>query len=366
MCKNAFVHLLRGSFGLTDFLDVQFSYEDWEQVHKVAECQSIVGLLSSCVRKASESTSISRNLAMRWSVEAEAIRGINKKMDAAACQLTRIFAELGCRSVILKGQANALLYPDPDLRQSGDIDIWVEGGRQNVLEVLSKVNLIEDAFVGLHDVTLPARHFGFPVEVHFQACSGNRNPISNHCLQKYLNQELKHISPCSKGFNVPSVKFALVMQLSHILRHFLTVGIGLRQIVDYYFLLKSSTKEDRIAVSRQLKKFGLKKIAGALMWVLRDLFFLEEDFFLCPVDCNRGKRLLADVLEGGDFGQYSKRARGSLVGWWLKGKIRLIDLLFFDFPEVSWQLFQYVMNFTSQLPNCLKIAREGKLLRKRP
>lgn len=361
MKLNRAIETLRCSFGLANLLDVNLSGEDWEQVHKVAECQSIVGLLSSCVRKTSENTSISRNLALRWSMEAEAIRGLNKKMDATACRLTQIFAELGCRSVILKGQANALLYPDPGLRQSGDIDIWVEGGRQSVLDALSKANLLENASVGMHDVTLPARQFGFPVEVHFQACSGNRNPFSNRRLQEYLNQELKSISPCTKGFNVPSTKFALVMQLSHIQRHFLTVGIGLRQIVDYYFLLISSTAEDRYEIRGLLEKFGLTRVAGALMWVLQDLLLLDDQYLLCSPDCSRGERFLADILEGGDFGQYSKRTRGSLVGWWLKGKFRLISLLFFDFPEVSWQLFRSATETFYKFPYRIRQTRLLKI-----
>lgn len=361
MVDSILISFLRKSLGLSDSFELDFLAEDWIELHHLAERQSVLGPLYSGVCQLPENQRPPKSLFFRWGMEAEAIRGLNKKMDATACRLTQIFAELGCRSVILKGQANALLYPDPGLRQSGDIDIWVEGGRLNVLEVLSKANLLESASVGLHDVTLPARRFGFPVEVHFQACSGNRNPFSNRRLQEYLNQELKRISPCTKGFNVPSTKFALVMQLSHIQRHFLTVGIGLRQIVDYYFLLISSTAEDRSEIRGLLDKFGLTRVAGALMWVLQDLLLLDNLYLLCSPDCSRGERFLADILEGGDFGQYSKRTRGSLVGWWLKGKFRLISLLFFDFPEVSWQLFRSATETLFKFPYRIRQAHSLKI-----
>lgn len=365
MLKPDLIRFLRKSLGVADFTETIFEIGDWTELHEFAERQSIIGLCYSGMCLLPENCRPPKNLFFRWGMEAEAIRGLNKKMNSVACRLTDLFSNHGCQSAILKGQANALLYPDPSLRQSGDIDIWVEGGRNKVLEILSELNLQGCLSVGEHDISIPATYFGFIVEVHFLACSGNRNPFSNRRLQDFLKKELEYVYPCSekskKIFNVPSKKFALVMQLSHIQRHFLTVGIGLRQIIDYYFLLKASTVQDRKEVSSQLKKFGLSNIASALMWVLQELFLLEDQFLLCAVDVSRGKRLLQDVLEGGDFGQYSKRTKGSAIIWWIKGKFRLLSLLRYDFMEVSWQLLRYIPDFIFKFPNKLRLIHKIKV-----
>ena len=106
------------------------------------------------------------------------------------------------------------------------------------------------------------------VEVHFRPSSGNFNPLTNRRLQRWLERESLNTTSVEQDFFVPSIKFALIMQLAHIQRHFLAEGIGLRHICDYYLLLQNSTAEARQEVAAELKAFGLRHIAGALMWVL--------------------------------------------------------------------------------------------------
>lgn len=84
----------------------------------------------------------------------------------------------------------------------------------------------------------------------------------NRRLQRWLNMELINTESVEEGFNVPSVRFALAMQLSHIQHHFFRGGIGLRQVCDYYMLLKNSTEKDRRMVADYLTAFGLRQIAG--------------------------------------------------------------------------------------------------------
>ena len=69
---------------------------------------------------------------------------------------------------------------------------------------------------------------------------------------------------------------------------FLAGGIGLRQICDYYLLLQNSTAEVRQEVAAKLKAFGLRHIAGALMWVLAEVLHLEEEKMYCRPDSYRG------------------------------------------------------------------------------
>ena len=99
-----------------------------------------------------------------------------------------------------------------------------------------------------HHFRLPEPVGGVEVEVHFRPSSGNQNPFSNARLQKFLESELENLVQTDAGFWSPSVRFALVMQLAHIQRHFLTSGIGLRQLLDYLVLLKHRLEQDRRCV----------------------------------------------------------------------------------------------------------------------
>ena len=252
---------------------------------------------------------------MQWIGEAETIRGLNEMMNQEAARLTRLFFEQGRKTAILKGQANARLYPDSFSRQPGDIDIWVEGGHDSVVDLLSRMKLINGigkllaegkAMDSYHHIHIPTNKQGVVVEVHFRPSSGNRNPVTNRRLQQWLEQEILNATMVPEGFNVPSIRFALMMQLAHIQRHFLSEGIGLRHICDYYVLLQKSTAEDRQEVASWLKPFGLRHTAEALMWVLGEVLHLEEEKMYCGKDPYRGEWMLREIMEGGNFGHYSE------------------------------------------------------------
>lgn len=354
------IEVLRLTLGSSQRVRLDLSQKDWCNLHDFAVRQCIVGLLYNIVADLPENQRPSKELLLRWFYESEAVAAISKKMDDVAAYLTQVFADSGCRSVVLKGQANASLYPNPLFRQSGDIDIWVEGGKKSILEILSQLNIIGNCKIGSHEVSIPKKFFGCIIEVHFTACSGNRGPISNKKLQNYLNRELnrpfdKVIVPSKGCFCIPSTCFSLIMQLAHIQRHFLTLGIGVRQFIDYFYLLKSSSKEDRENVAKELKCLNLQQIAAALMWVLKEIFLIEESYLLCKPDAKYGKVLWSDALEGGDFARYSKRTRGLVLVWWLRNKIRLVGLLRFNFCEVFWQFMYYVSGLLFKLPSQIRL-----------
>ena len=327
----------------------ELTAEEWAAVYSVACQQSLVGVLWTVAKD----KPLPLELAMQWVSEAETIRGLNVLLNQEAARLTRLFAEQGRRTAILKGQANARLYPDPLSRQPGDIDIWVEGGRESVLQLLSSSFNLE-GLVSYHHVHLPPTKDGVDVEVHFRPSSGNFNPVTNRRLQRWLEQEILTTKMTEQNFSVPTTRFALVMQLSHIQRHFLAGGIGLRQICDYYLLLKSATNEERREVSALLSSFGLQHGAGALMWVLRDVLHLDKGLMLCQPDSFRGEWMLREVMAGGNFGHYAKRQQQGLWRQFFASKRRRLHIMRFDFWEVFWCEVNFWKTIVHTLPTRIK------------
>ena len=324
--------------------------EDWRWLYQTAMRQALVGLLWTVAKD----KTLPMDVAMQWASEAESIRGMNGLLNQEAARLTREFAEKGRKTAILKGQANARLYTDKYARQPGDIDIWVEGGRKSVLALLKEMNVVSNEITNYHHVHLPPNEKGVTVEVHFRPSFGNFNPFTNRRLQRWLEHEIQNTTAVSEGFNVPSVRFAMVMQLAHIQRHFLGEGIGLRQICDYYLLLRNATKEDCEVVSRLLNKFGLRHAAGALMWVLGEVLHLDEKLMLCERDSYRGEWMLREMMAGGNFGRYAKRQQCSLLKWVLEGKRRHLQLMHFDFWEIFWLEVNYWKTIVMTLPTRIK------------
>ena len=57
-------------------------------------------------------------------------------------------------------------------------------------------------------------------------------------------------------------------------------------------------------VQKELKFLGLWKFAGAVMYVLHEALGLPEEKMIAPMDEKRGKLLLAEILNGGNFGKH--------------------------------------------------------------
>lgn len=197
-----------------------------------------------------------------------------------AAELTKLFAEAGFRSCILKGLSNAMLYPNPSHRQCGDIDIWVEGGRKRVLKFLRSRFKVGEAVVHHAHVEI------FPdlaIEVHYlPACL--YNPFANRRLQHFFEQEAdaQFGNMTSSGFACPQPKFNLVFNAVHIYKHYFQNEMTLKHLVDYYCILQHSTKVERQEAFRVLKQVGLAGFASWLMGRLERELGLSPELALCP------------------------------------------------------------------------------------
>lgn len=340
------------------------SETEWAEAYQMADEQSILGVCFEGVKRLDRSQPPPFEVLMQWAADSEMLRGLNGQLNAEAARLTSLFAAEGRKTAILKGQANALLYPDKLSRQPGDIDIWVEGGRESVIALLAKMGLTESeqlktfnpghATISYHHVHLPTDDNGIDVEVHFRPSSGNVCPWTNRRLQNYIEQEIQQVTTVDEGFCVPNFRFALLMQLAHIQRHYLGGGIGLRHLCDYYLLLRNATEADRREVSAHLRSFGLQHIAGAVMWVLQEVLRLDERLMLCTPDDYRGAWMLRDIMAGGNFGRYKDKLNGNLWSRFFKARILQFRMLPFNFTETACIILKYWMGFLELIPYRIK------------
>lgn len=363
--QEQFFALLRAAMTGEPFILTPTDTE-WTALFRMAQRQSLMGVLFVVVAKLPSSQQPPKHITMEWMNEAEVIRGLNQLHNEEATRLTQLFEKNGRRTAILKGQANARLYPDKLSRHPGDIDIWVGGGKESVTDLLVSMGLLDElptiknvgkngkATRSYHHIHLPPTPDGVIVEVHFRPSSGNHNPLTNRRLQRWVEQEILTTTMTTEGFYVPSIRFALIMQLSHIQRHFLSVGIGLRQLCDYYLLLKNSTEADRSEVAGLLSHFGLRHTAEALMWVLGNVLHLEPDLMPCTPDSQRGEWMLREVMEGGNFGHFSERQRHSTWRRLLDGRLRNMKLMGFDFQEVLCSEINSYKTYIITLPERIR------------
>ena len=385
---------------------------DWQMLYSFASKQALLGLCFEGIERLGEEypdelrlNPIGRELLMTWMGKAQQIRRQNRKVNLVASKLFSMLREDGMRCCVLKGQGNALMYPNPYSRTPGDVDVWIDASRERILEYAQKKFELEDDIRLQH---LETSLDGLPVELHFFPCSMN-NPIYHARLQKWFRRnadlQCSHIVglPDEAGdIAIPTTAFNVVYQLTHLYHHFFDEGIGMRQIVDYYYVInsfalekvfleknpsmktfskthpssltlkggstsspspssseggdvkRSSCRSDikvggasepspefsstqqscecltagalkgtsehspefltagvtnekgdyGVDVEKVLKYLGLWKFAGAVMYVLHEVIGLSEEKMIAPMDEKRGKLLLAEILNGGNFGRH--------------------------------------------------------------
>ena len=312
---TAFFAFLKYCLGYKGNISRVVDSMDWQMLYSFASKQAILGLCFDGIERLGEENPeelrlnpIERELLMTWMGKAQQIRRQNRKVNAVAGKLFSMLKKDGLRCCVLKGQGNALVYPNPYSRTPGDIDAWIDASRERILEYAQKKFELGDDIRLLH---LETSLDGVPVELHFFPCSMN-NPIYHARLQKWFRRnadlQCSHIVGLPDGAGniaIPTSAFNVVYQLCHLYHHFFDEGIGMRQIIDYYYVVNNDELlVIRDTLQRELKHLGLWKFAGAVMYVLHEALGLSEEKMIAPMDEKRGKLLLAEILNGGNFGQY--------------------------------------------------------------
>ena len=315
---------------------------DWDKLYKFARQQTVVAIYWRGLERLDRTGSIHLNesCVLKWVARFKKTEKDNRSTYKKAAWVWKNFQHEGFRSCLLKGQGNALLYPTPYLRSPGDIDIWVEGGDEKV------ISYIDSIIPGMKRVY---HHIEFictgktPIEVHYRP-AWLSNPKYNKRIQQWFEE---HADSCFSnkqeewGFCTPTPEFNAVYLLTHIYNHLIREGVGLRHVVDYYYLLSNYPADAHKANEDDLRHLVLLKMAGGMMWLLKEKLGLPSDKLLCPPNERIGKMFLNEILQGGNFGKYDDRAMGgeqrTSMGHNLKVLFRDVRLFFYFPSECFWE-----------------------------
>lgn len=279
---------------------------EWRTLYQQAIQQAIVGVCLAGIERLPRGQMPPHDLLLEWIATTETIKQRNSVVDKQTAIIWQMLKDAGLDAVVLKGQGIANEYGElAHLRQSGDIDVWVLGGYQKVCDFVQRTHPTDDvAYHRFHYDVYPETE----VELHHRPTL-MRNLFDDRKLAKWYNsfkaEDFVYLE--DKGFAVPTASFNVIFILTHIYRHFLFEGVGLRQVMDYYFVLKTNT--NHTDYTNILNELRLEKFARAMMWVLHEVFGLEKEKMICEPDENEGKFVLAEIMQTGNFGQADTRYR---------------------------------------------------------
>lgn len=342
-----FYELIQVAVGTKNRLSRIPSADEWQAVFNASQKQSLVGICFQGINmmylnNPEMVVNLPGALKMKWMAMAVDIQRRNSLILHRARELSSNFAEDGYRSTVLKGVGVSNYYHDPSLRQGGDIDLWVDAPRKELISYLRSKYKVVSVVVHHADVEI------FPdveTEIHFWP-SYTYNPFRWLKYRSFFNSFRAECFVCNgDGYSSPSLRFNSVYLMMHIFRHIYNEGIGLRQLLDYYYLLRKLSSSDRVWAMTQLSKLGLGKFTAAVMWVIERVFLPShqsrtesEDYLLCSPDAKSGRFLLNEIELAGNFGKWDSRIhrRKGYIGRVVENLGRLTTFFSLSPSEVIW------------------------------
>ena len=374
-----FFELLQVAIGNRQALTSCPTDDEWASLYSECEKHALLGITFCGVERLPKEQFPPFDVLAEWVHDAQVAKERNEKLNAECEALAKQLENDGLWSCILKGQSNLVNYPEHlrDCRTAGDIDVWCapikkqDKGERKVIEyALSRAKAANQPVpeVRYHHVELE-NVYPVDVEIHHRPsfmCSPLRNiRLRNWCRTFEGANEIASVN--GHEFPVPSVSFNAVYQLVHIYRHLFDEGIGLRQILDYYFVLQTLSVplhrgkcrppqspcvggevraqsgeviDERLEIMHVIERFGMKKFAGAIMYVLQKVFAMPDEYLICKPNEKVGAFVLSEILVGGNFGRadsrFAKAKDGVLAHAFGKTLHNLMFLRHFP-EEVSWE-----------------------------
>ena len=377
------------AMGLRERLSAVPSVHEWQVLFEFCKRQSLLGIGFAAVERLHEvGVECPSSIRLQWYGYALQIERMNEKLNMQCDEITKRYEHDGLQCCIQKGQGNLLNYPESlrMRRTPGDIDIWCitppsglsmpnaslrdytnYHGINAVMEYVRMQYRLQGIDANpkacYHHIEAPSMD-GTEVEVHYRAAF-LRSPLRNWRMQRWFEH---HADECMKnkthlGFSMMTSSVNVVYQMCHLYTHIFEGGIGLRQLMDYYFALRvwhndvmeckdlqsqgmwSEGLGTPVMSAREvmavIRSFGMGKFASAVMYVLQEVFEMPALCYICDPNEREGKKLLAEIMQGGNFGQYDTRdvelKKGGMMKhgvWKLKRVMRLVR----SYPEEAlWE-----------------------------
>ncbi len=284
---------------------------DWQAVYDFVNKQKITGICDP----SDYPVSIQRDLLFKWLGDIQQIKNQSILLHQRTVELYVLLQKAGFQCCILKGQGNAMIYPDPLKRMPGDIDVWIDADEKTIYDYVK--SQFPDAQDSFKHIKFPV-FSDIPVDIHCTPLKF-RHPVYRRRLQKWINNNKKEqfdyfirLTGMDVEVAVPTARFNVIYQLGHIMTHLFDEGIGLRHLVDYFYVLKELqgiTETEREQIRKEWKWLGMSRLASAIMWIEHEVLGLSKNLLLTIPDERLGRKILEDVSEGGNFGKYSQRQK---------------------------------------------------------
>lgn len=286
---------------------------NWEGVVALARKHTVLGIVIAAVQTLPAHLRPDVALTTKMNKFALGLLKTNIVLDRTVAKLVSFLHNHGVNGVLLKGQGIARVYRDPYIRQVGDIDYYVGSKQYSRAVALCKEHLMVKGEKGDENT----QHFDFTldrvtVELHRIATIAY-SPFIKGKFRRWLEYQLEEaddrrtLNIAGADVTLPSLDFDVIYIFYHAWRHYLTGGIGLRQLCDWAMLfLTHGADIDRDRIIADLKRFHMTK--GWCLFACIAVRYLGVSAASIPLYDPRyekqSRRVFQEIMTGGNFGTY--------------------------------------------------------------
>ena len=347
-------------------LETPLPESTWKELLTLTRKQAVTGIVMDGILKLPTEYLPPAPIKLKGIQQLLRIEQLNRRLNGEAVQVSEFLQTEGYACTILKGQGIAQYYPNPLYRMPGDIDVWPDA-EPDVLRKYGHTRFPDKRSHPFHT------HLPFfeetEVELHFQP-SLMFNPVTNTRLLAFCGEHRKActgnrvlLEGTDRPVAIATDTFNRVYVLQHIMRHLFGEGIGLRQLTDYALVLrKGMTPAEKEETLQTLRRLHMEGFAGAVMYVLQTVFALEPEYLLRTPDERKGKLLLEEILEGGNFGHYDQRGNKQNLPNKVKKRVhKFLRVLSLAPSEAVWSFLFFTRAFFQRRWHRLKLSNRFEL-----
>lgn len=312
--ENFFALLKSTLSNTTPILPHTPSIEEWKEIVAISKEQTISGIMLDGIAKLPPEQKPPTTIILQQIAIQKNIEKLNCKMNDTITNIITQLEQKNIRTYLLKGQGVALNYPIPHHRICGDIDLYFSSEHYGkAIEHFQSLGCtIDDSDIASHAET---EYNGIKIEIHKKSSTYYTKKLQKRyeaTLDTLLKEKKEYITINNKQIEVfPHMANALQL-LSHMMRHIIFSGLGLRQVCDWCLFIKkyqdNIDKEKFIALMKELKLFETYKAITAI-----SIYYLAlpSEYALCELtqkDKKLAKKVLNLIMRYGNFGHYGEHS----------------------------------------------------------
>ncbi len=336
--------ILRSELWGTGLSFSQLSHSEFEELMALAGEQTVTGLVGDCLIK--NNIKLEREDALSLFAKLKAIEKRNAHVNENLVSFVNFMERKGVDYIIVKGQVAGALYPNPDARMSGDVDLYFVGDNYEKIK-----GLVEQRLGKQLSKLSDGKHVEFEVNNVVFELHEKLSRLATRKHQEYWDQMIDNailegtdtVTIAGKEIKTLSATYNALYIFVHLFYHMTASGVGLRQLCDWAMvlhnlndnvndnekLLNTKAQRDKVfndnrtpsllregrggsPIGGSLKELGYLKAYKAMGAFLVEYLGLPEEefpFTLTEKDRKWVETIKKNILKRGNFGRTGRKVK---------------------------------------------------------